>query len=98
MTPPPRTHLETLSRKRRAAPKFSCPLGGRTTYVVGLGVLMKHLLSALSLALLSGVAGAGAGAVIGQAAPVFSVQDVQGRSVSLADLKGKHVVLESACQ
>ena len=29
-----------LSRKRRAAPEFSCHLGGRTTAVVGLGVLM----------------------------------------------------------
>jgi len=28
-----------LSRKRRAVPEFSFPLGGRTTYVVGLGVL-----------------------------------------------------------
>ena len=53
---------------------------------------MKHLLSALSLALLSGVASASA--AIGQAAPAFSAQDVHGRSVSLADFKGKHVALE----
>jgi hypothetical protein len=33
--------LRTLMRKRRAAPSFLIPLGGRTTYVVGLGALWK---------------------------------------------------------
>jgi hypothetical protein len=32
--------------------------------------------------------------VVGQPAPAFSAVDVNGRSVSLADFKGKHVVLE----
>ena len=53
---------------------------------------MKTLLAALSLALLGNTAGASA--VIGQPAPAFSAQDANGRSVSLADFKGKHVVLE----
>lgn len=38
--------------------------------------------------------GAAAQAVVGQAAPAFAVTDTQGRSVKLADFKGKHVVLE----
>lgn len=33
-------------------------------------------------------------AVVGQAAPAFSVVDTNGKTVSLADFKGKHVVLE----
>ena len=53
---------------------------------------MKTLIATLSLALLS--VSAGASAVIGQPAPAFSAQDANGRSVSLADFKGKHVVLE----
>jgi len=53
---------------------------------------MKTLIATLSLALLSVTAGASA--VIGQPAPAFSAQDANGRSVSLADFKGKHVVLE----
>jgi len=32
--------------------------------------------------------------VVGQAAPAFALTDTQGRSVKLADFKGKHVVLE----
>ena len=35
-----------------------------------------------------------AGATVGQAAPTFTVQDTRGKTVSLADFKGKHVVLE----
>ena len=38
--------------------------------------------------------GAASQAVVGQAAPAFAVTDTQGRSVKLADFKGKHVVLE----
>lgn len=33
-------------------------------------------------------------ATVGQPAPAFSVVDTQGRTVSLADFKGRHVVLE----
>ena len=33
-------------------------------------------------------------ATVGQPAPAFSATDVQGRTVSLADFKGRHVVLE----
>lgn len=53
---------------------------------------MKTLLACLSLALLSTTASASA--VVGQPAPAFSAQDAAGRTVSLADFKGKHVVLE----
>ena len=38
--------------------------------------------------------GAVAQAVIGQPAPAFSAVDANGKTVSLADFKGKHVVLE----
>lgn len=37
---------------------------------------------------------AGAAAAVGQAAPAFTLTDTAGRSVSLADFKGRHVVLE----
>ncbi|MCW5592302.1 MAG: thioredoxin family protein [Burkholderiales bacterium] len=39
-------------------------------------------------------AGALAAAVVGQPAPAFSVKDIAGKTVSLADFKGKTVVLE----
>lgn len=45
-------------------------------------------------ALLTGSGAALAAAAIGQPAPAFSVTDVNGKAVSLADFKGKHVVLE----
>jgi hypothetical protein len=48
--------------------------------------------AALGLAMAAG--GAGATAVVGQEAPAFSAVDVSGKRVSLADFKGKHVVLE----
>ena len=54
---------------------------------------MKRWMSAIAL----GVAAAGAAqanAVVGQAAPAFSITDSQGKTVSLTDYKGKHVVLE----
>lgn len=38
--------------------------------------------------------GAVAQAVVNQPAPAFSVQDTSGKTVNLADFKGKHVVLE----
>jgi peroxiredoxin len=38
--------------------------------------------------------GAWAAATVGQPAPAFTVQDVDGRTVSLTDFKGKPVVLE----
>ncbi|MBI3716909.1 MAG: redoxin domain-containing protein [Betaproteobacteria bacterium] len=49
--------------------------------------------SALLLSLaLSG--GASAAATVGQPAPDFSLTDVNGKTVKLADFKGRHVVLE----
>ena len=37
---------------------------------------------------------AAASATVGQGAPAFTVSDTRGKAVSLADFKGKHVVLE----
>lgn len=48
--------------------------------------------AAALLALAAG--GAQAQAVVGQPAPAFSISDSQGRTVSLTDFKGRHVVLE----
>lgn len=56
---------------------------------------MKKLLLVASLASLSLVAGsAGATATVGQPAPAFTATDASGKTVSLADFKGKTVVLE----
>ena len=56
---------------------------------------MKKLLLIASLTALAFVAGhAGATATVGQAAPAFSAVDASGKPVSLADFKGKTVVLE----
>ena len=52
---------------------------------------MKYLLSALMLAAAPAFA---ATAVVGQPAPAFSATDTSGKAVSLADFKGKTVVLE----
>jgi AhpC/TSA family len=52
---------------------------------------MKFVLSALMLAAAPALA---ATAVVGQPAPAFSVTDASGKAVSLADFKGKTVVLE----
>jgi peroxiredoxin len=52
---------------------------------------MLPLMLALSLA---GAAAYAATATVGQAAPAFSATDASGKTVSLADLKGKTVVLE----
>ncbi len=53
--------------------------------------MKTFLLSALMFAALPAFA---ATAVVGQAAPTFSVSDAGGKAVSLADFKGKTVVLE----
>jgi peroxiredoxin len=56
---------------------------------------MKKLLTGASCALLLGATGAAsAQAVVGQPAPAFSAIDTSGKAVSLADFKGRHVVLE----
>jgi len=53
---------------------------------------MKKLLFAACLAFTVGLAGASA--TVGQAAPAFSAVDAAGKTVSLADFKGRTVVLE----
>ena len=53
---------------------------------------MKQVLIATALAVTA--AGALAAASVGQAAPAFSAVDTAGKTVSLADFKGNHVVLE----
>jgi AhpC/TSA family len=58
-------------------------------------VLTSAVLAATALAWGLGATNAFAsGAVVGQAAPNFSLKDVNGKTVSLADFKGKPVVLE----
>ena len=54
---------------------------------------MKRVLSLL--ALLAATASAFATAEIGQPAPDFTATDIQGKTIKLADYKGKIVVLES---
>lgn len=54
--------------------------------------MMKKLLSAAALAITIGLAGATA--TVGQPAPAFSAVDASGKTVSLADFKGRTVVLE----
>ena len=53
---------------------------------------MKMLLVTAALAFAAN--SAFAVATVGQPAPAFTVQDSSGKTVSLADFKGKHVVLE----
>lgn len=53
---------------------------------------MKRLLAATALSLAATAALAQVS--VGQLAPAFSAVDAQGKTVSLADYKGKHVVLE----
>ncbi len=56
---------------------------------------MKPLLIvSLLAATLATAAPAFAAATVGQPAPAFTVTDTAGKTVSLADFKGKHVVLE----
>lgn len=60
-------------------------------------VTRRHLLAAaIGAAGLAGLAGgtAAQAATVGQPAPAFELKDTQGRTVKLADFKGKHVVLE----
>ena len=52
----------------------------------------KFAFSALATSLFA--ASAFASATVGQAAPDFSLTDLNGKAVKLADFKGKHVVLE----
>lgn len=55
----------------------------------------RPLLATLGLALLSaGTAGRAAPAAVGQPAPEFRATDTAGRTVSLSDFRGRHVVLE----
>jgi AhpC/TSA family len=53
---------------------------------------MKRFFTAAALALAA--TASFAAATIGQPAPAFTATDVNGKAVSLADFKGKHVVLE----
>jgi len=64
------------------------PRQAQTMRRVALGTLA---LAALAVALLPTPSTA---ATVGQAAPAFQVKDSLGKTVSLADFKGKHVVLE----
>jgi len=52
------------------------------------------LFGALTLGLAGTAPACAAGAVVGQPAPAFQLTDTGGKAVSLADFKGKHVVLE----
>jgi len=54
----------------------------------------RHLISAAGLAVLSSALPAFAAPAVGQAAPNFTLKDTAGRAVSLAEFRGKHVVLE----
>lgn len=54
--------------------------------------MMKSFLAATVLALAAGAACASA--TVGQPAPAFTAVDASGKTVTLADFKGKHVVLE----
>jgi peroxiredoxin len=54
--------------------------------------MMKSILCAAAAAALPALAAANA--VVGQPAPAFSVTDTAGKTVSLADFKGRTVVLE----
>jgi peroxiredoxin len=59
---------------------------------------MKSLVTAFSIAAVAtvapGASGAQASAAVGRPAPAFSAVDTGGRTVSLADFEGRHVVLE----
>jgi peroxiredoxin len=55
---------------------------------------MKPVVSILAAIAFAAPALASAQAVVGQAAPAFTVTDASGKKVSLADYKGKYVVLE----
>jgi peroxiredoxin len=58
-------------------------------------VFLSAMLSATAFCGIAAFSGAAdATAAVGQLAPAFSATDTSGKTVSLADLKGKHVVLE----
>jgi peroxiredoxin len=56
--------------------------------------MKRFLLSLLCGAALLSAGASMAQAVVGQAAPAFSATDTSGKTVALADFKGKYVVLE----
>jgi peroxiredoxin len=56
--------------------------------------MKRFLLSLLCGAALLSTGASMAQAVVGQAAPAFSATDTSGKTVALADFKGKYVVLE----
>ncbi len=57
-------------------------------------LLSAAAIGAAGLLALPQIGNANSGAQVGQPAPAFSVKDTNGKTVSLADLKGKTVVLE----
>lgn len=73
---------------RHPAPRRGLPLA----YLVVAAVLPLILLGVLSLALLSR-AGGGAAATIGSVAPSFALADLDGTPVSLADFRGRPVIV-----
>lgn len=75
-------------RKAATHPRAAAVIAPRKRHLVQLA------LTAAALAVLGLHNAAQANASIGQPAPAFSVTDTGGKSVSLADFKGKHVVLE----
>lgn len=56
--------------------------------------LTRRLALAMLLASSTGLPLQAQAVAIGQAAPAFELKDTQGRTVKLADFKGRHVVLE----
>jgi peroxiredoxin len=75
-------------RKAATHPRAAAVIAPRKRHLVQLA------LTAAALAALGLHNAAQANASIGQPAPAFSVTDTGGKAVSLADFKGKHVVLE----
>lgn len=55
---------------------------------------MKRWFAAVAASMMMVSAAAFADAVVGKAAPSFSLPDLSGKTVNLSDFKGKHVVLE----
>ncbi len=56
--------------------------------------LHRHLALATALAAAATLPLPALALAVGETAPAFSLQDTQGKTVKLADFKGKHVVLE----
>ena len=57
-------------------------------------ILRRSLITAAALAAVTAAVPASAAPAVGQMAPNFTLKDTSGKAVSLADFKGKHVVLE----